>query len=346
MVMALKNEWSHRADERNNQPISSLYFGGGTPSLLNEFEFQELVDHIVSDGNFIKDFEFTVEVNPDDVNAERMQVWKKAGVNRLSVGIQSLDDHVLQWMNRAHSGDQARRAIYIAKEAGIHNISVDFIYGHGQYALDKLLPDLMGLIELQPTHLSAYALTVEHKTTLHHQVIHQQYTPLEQEKVAAEFLLIHDTLSQMGMHHYELSNYAFPGKESFHNSQYWKGAPYQGIGPSAHSFNGKNKRSWNLSNNAQYLKKFLHDLQIDIQESEILTPLNQANEYWMTGLRTAKGIEISHFIDEWGLPLNENQQQKINKWYRSRHLNFDGNGINCTPEGWMVMDAILSDVFF
>jgi len=166
MVMALKNEWSHRADERNNQPISSLYFGGGTPSLLNEFQFQELVDHIVSDGNFIKDFEFTVEVNPDDVNAERMQVWKKAGVNRLSVGIQSLDDQVLQWMNRAHLGDQARRAIYIAKEAGIHNISVDFIYGHGQYALDKLLPDLMGLIELQPTHLSAYALTVEHKTTL------------------------------------------------------------------------------------------------------------------------------------------------------------------------------------
>jgi len=302
MVMALKNEWSHRADERNNQPISSLYFGGGTPSLLNELQFQELVDHVVSSGNFIKDFEFTVEVNPDDVNAERMQVWKKAGVNRLSVGIQSLDDHVLQWMNRAHSGDQARRAIYIAKE--------------------------------------------EHKTTLHHQVIHQQYTPLEQEKVAAEFLLIHDTLSQMGMHHYELSNYAFPGKESFHNSQYWKGAPYQGIGPSAHSFNGKNKRSWNLSNNAQYLKKFLHHQQINIQESEILTPLNQANEYWMTGLRTANGIEMSHFIDQWGLTLNENQLQKINKWYRSRHLNFDGNGINCTPEGWMVMDAILSDVFF
>ena len=346
MVLALKQEWNDRSGERVGKKITSLYFGGGTPSILTQAQLHDLVHHLRQHGDFSDNFEFTIEVNPDDVTDTLMKSWKDAGVNRISLGIQSLDDHVLQWMNRAHSADQARNAIMMAKESGIDNISVDFIYGHGQYGSGNMLSDLMQLMELNPTHLSAYALTIEKKTVLHHQVKNREYRPLEQEKVAAEFLLIHDTLSKLGMNHYELSNYAFPGKESFHNSQYWKGSAYQGIGPSAHSFNGLNTRSWNLSNNTLYIKKHLFHEPVKVQEMEILTPINQANEYWMTGLRTADGIQINHLQNQWELSFSEYQLEKINKWYKSQHLNYDGNRINCTPDGWMVMDAILSDVFF
>jgi oxygen-independent coproporphyrinogen-3 oxidase len=346
MIKAIQNEWAARAGERTGKIIRSIYFGGGTPSLIPEDLFLSFSHYIQTSHSISKDVEITIEVNPDDVSPSRLQAWKKAGVNRISLGVQSMDDGVLQWMNRAHDAKQAERAIQLSKEAGIDNISVDLIYGHGRFTTGTLRDDVERILALQPTHLSAYSLTIEPKTVLDFEFRKNAYQPLDQAIIADEFLTIHHMLSSIGMNHYELSNYAFPGKESIHNSSYWQGFPYMGLGPSAHSFDGYLTRSWNLSNNPQYLKKFIDQTNVTIQTIETLSNENRANEYWMTGLRTAKGVDLDYFENKLSLPLNKAKLDQINKWYKSGHLKYEGNRINCTPEGWMLMDAILTDLFF
>jgi oxygen-independent coproporphyrinogen III oxidase len=346
MIDALKTEWVERAEEINGHSIRSVYFGGGTPSLIPEALFISFIEFIKSNQIIAENVEFTVEVNPDDVTPSLLNCWKKMGVNRISLGVQSMDDGVLKWMNRAHDARQAALAVQLTKEAGIDNISVDLIYGHGKYTNGTLTEDILKILSLGPTHLSAYALTIEPKTVLDFEYKKNAYQPLEQEYVAEEFLAIHRTLTEVGMHHYELSNYAFPGKESLHNSSYWQGFPYLGFGPSSHSFDGYLTRSWNVSNNPMYLKKYLHKQEVSVRNFEKLSPQNRANEYWMTGLRTAHGVDLDFFEKKLSLPLNNHQRNQLNKWYNSGHLKYEGNRINCTPEGWMVMDAILTDLFF
>jgi oxygen-independent coproporphyrinogen III oxidase len=346
MIEALKNEWSERAEEINGHPIRSIYFGGGTPSLMPEDIFISFIEFIKSSQNISENIEFTVEVNPDDVTPSLLSCWKKMGVNRISLGVQSMDDGVLKWMNRAHDARQAALAVELTKAAGIDNISVDLIYGHGKYTNGTLKEDIIKIMRLEPSHLSAYALTIEPKTVLDFEYRKNAYQPLEQEYIAEEFLSIHQTLTDLGMHHYELSNYALPGKESLHNSSYWQGLPYIGIGPSSHSFDGHLTRSWNVSNNSIYLKKYQHQQDVSVRKYETLTPQNRANEYWMTGLRTAQGVNLDYFEKKLSLAINAEQRNQLNKWYNSGHLKYEGNRINCTPEGWMVMDAILTDLFF
>lgn len=346
MVESLIRELAYRANECKGQSVKTIYFGGGTPSLLQEKHWNDLANAIHQYLHLSERVEFTVEVNPDDVSEDALSVWNSIGVNRLSVGVQSMDDEVLKWMNRAHSAEQAVSAIRLAQENGWDNINVDFIYGHRQYTSGNTHEDLKQLLTLQPQHVSAYALTVEQKTALDFQVKKKRYTPPPQEAVVEDFFTVHDVLIQAGMDHYELSNYALSGKASQHNSRYWSGDPYLGIGPSAHSFDGIQTRSWNLSNNQIYIRHFLHKEMEGITTAEVLTNKDRANEYWMTGLRTAQGVHLQKFFSDFDQPITIRQWQALRKWEATDHLRIGEHSINCTLKGWMVLDAILVDLFF
>jgi oxygen-independent coproporphyrinogen-3 oxidase len=346
MVESLIRELAYRANEWKGQSVKTIYFGGGTPSLLQEKHWNDLANAIHQYLHLSERVEFTVEVNPDDVSEDALSVWKSIGVNRLSVGVQSMDDEVLKWMNRAHSAEQAVSAIRLAQENGWDNINVDFIYGHRQYTSGNTYEDLKQLLTLQPQHVSAYALTVEQKTALDFQVKKKRYTPPAQEAVVEDFFTVHDVLIQAGMDHYELSNYALSGKASQHNSRYWSGDPYLGIGPSAHSFDGIQTRSWNLSNNQSYIRHFLHKEMEGITTAEVLSNRDRANEYWMTGLRTAQGVHLQKFSSDFDQPITIRQWQALRKWEATDHLHIGEHSITCTLKGWMVLDAILVDLFF
>lgn len=346
MVKALIHELTLRAPEWKSQEVQTIYFGGGTPSLLQESHWHALVQAIRQELQISNSVEFTIEVNPDDVSEAALSLWKSLGVNRLSIGVQSMDDGVLKWMNRAHSSEQAISAIRLAQAQGWDNINVDFIYGHRQYVGGNTQEDLKQLLSLRPQHVSAYALTVEHNTALDFQVKKKGYQPPVQEEVVEDFITVHDVLIQSGMLHYELSNYALPGKASQHNSRYWSGHPYLGIGPSAHSFDGIDTRRWNFSNNQRYIRHFLHEEWEEITTAESLSNRDRANEYWMTGLRTAQGVNLQKFSSEFDHHITNKHWQALRKWETTDHLKIEEHSITCTLKGWMVLDAILVDLFF
>ena len=347
LVTSLIEEWKTRSVEIQNDEVVSLYFGGGTPSLLKHAQLGQIINQVLHHCTAHPSIEITLEVNPDDINKKSLAIWKALGVNRLSIGIQSFDPVVLRWMNRAHDATQAINALHLCQDSGINNFNLDIIYGHQKYGQLTFAEDIQQFLYFKPKHISAYALTIEPKTLLYHQLQNSSFTPPEQEIILQDYLTLHETLGEFGMNHYELSNFAMPGFESKHNSNYWKGLPYIGIGPSAHSYDGKNKRAWNVSNNALYIQYFCgKDTSIQLTTTEFLSPRQQANEYWMTGLRTAKGVCLDVFQQYYSMSLTQHQYSKIKQRSSTNHLIIDGNTITCSPEGWMLLDAILSDLFF
>jgi oxygen-independent coproporphyrinogen-3 oxidase len=271
-----------------HEKIESLYFGGGTPSLLLDFEWLKLKETLSKYFDINKLLEFTIETNPDDINEEHLNFWKILGVNRLSIGVQSFRDEDLVWMNRAHNSNEALACIQLAQRAGFNKLTIDLMYGLPNQSLAVWKEQLKIATDLGVTHISSYCLTVEERTALCKKVQDGELVIPDDELIAEQFDFMVSWLETYGFLHYEISNFSQPDCFALHNANYWKGVPYMGIGPSAHSFDGEN-RSWNISNNAQYIKAI--ELGQIPENREELTPENRFNEIILTGLRTIWGVD-------------------------------------------------------
>ena len=322
--------------------ISSLYFGGGTPSVLKKSEINIILEAIKSTVDFKKIKEITIEVNPEDISINKLKEYKKLGFNRLSIGIQSMDDKLLKWMNRVHNKQQALKTIDAAKTAGITNFNLDFIYGFPAHLKRDYKKELMELLALNPNHISCYHLTVEQGTYFGKLKAKNKWIDVDDEKSEEEFLWISKTLKEADYHHYEISNFAKKNYQSFHNSNYWKQESYFGIGPSAHSYNNK-KRRWNISNNNLYIKKVIANQ--DYFEQEQLSEIDLFNEKLMLGLRTENGVSISALYKY----LDENQKvkfkSKLNSLTKDGLLTFKNNSIKIPQNKWLLSEYVSREFF-
>lgn len=315
MVKALAREIELRKHFLDSQQIDSIYFGGGTPSVLDEKELQLLLDAIYTNYHVADHPEITLEANPDDISPLHLAEWKSMGINRLSIGVQAFQDKLLQEWNRSHNAIQSQVSIRLAQDAGFENITADLIYGSTLLSDDDWQYNIRMLTEMGIPHISAYALTVEEKTALHYQVEKGKTPAPDEEQAARQYAQLQQQLEEAGYEQYEVSNFAKPGYRSKHNSSYWSGVHYLGIGPSAHSYNGTS-RQWNIAHNVQYLES-IEQGKLPL-ETEVLTPAQQYNEIVMTGLRTAEGIDLERikaidtsfvdFLEQTAKPFQEQQQ--------------------------------------
>ena len=323
--------------------ISTLYFGGGTPSILNADDLKMIFDALNERFVFADDIEITLEANPDDITLEKLQEWKSLGVNRLSVGIQSFLEEELIWMNRAHTAAESLKCIDKIREAGFTNFSVDLIYGSPILSDADWKKNVDLVIAKDIPHISCYALTVEPKTALDRMIALHKKEPVDAEKQSCQFLLLMDWMEAAGYEHYEISNFAKPGLRSKHNSSYWQGKTYIGIGPSAHSFI-KNKRRWNISNNAHYIQSLKNNI-IPFEE-EVLTNVQQLNEYIMTSLRTIEGIDLDIIEKNFGKEIKEKLQMESLQYIRNHKLQEKNHKLCLTDVGKFFADGIAADLFF
>lgn len=341
MVEAIAKELVMRKSEISS-PITSIYFGGGTPSLLTDSQLNLLLETIRSHFEVNDSIEITLEANPDDMNQSSLQEWKKAGINRLSVGIQSFDPEQLKWMNRAHTAEESLNCIKLASDQGFDSFSVDLIYGLPNMDNASWIHALEKVMTLGVNHLSTYCLTIEDKTALAKAVKKGEFTPLSDEKQADHFLLLNKFLVEHDWNHYEISNSCKPGFEAKHNTSYWKGNSYLGVGPSAHSYHGV-IRKWNVANNNKYLK--LIGGNNTAFEQETLSKQDQINEYILTGLRTKWGISLNELNQKWQHQLPENELTLVNQWCSKKWMVKNHNILTLTIEGMLYADQIASELF-
>lgn len=325
-----------------SEPIDTLYFGGGTPSLLPIDDFNKVIDQIGRYFTITPDFEFTIEVNPDDVTYTNIKAWKKIGINRLSLGIQSFQPNALSWMNRAHTTEQSHAAIQMAQDAGFENISADLIYGTPHLTDNDLRADLAILSQYQIPHLSCYALTVEEKTALSKMIELKKMSNVDSTHQATQFEIVVDYLSAIGMEHYEISNFAKPGFRSKHNSNYWKGIPYLGLGPSAHSFNATS-RQWNVSNNHLYFQSLANKMvPYEVEKLDLKT---QYNEYVMISLRCIEGMNTSIINEKFGSAFSAHTNNIANQFITKGYIEKTSHGFALTKIARFFADGIASDFF-
>jgi oxygen-independent coproporphyrinogen-3 oxidase len=310
--------------------------------VLNQAEIQLILDRLRKYFEFDKGMEFTLEANPDDLNSDYLLALKKVGVNRLSVGIQSFFDRELQLMNRSHDAAQARKAFSLMKKTGFDDYSVDLIFGMPGSTLTSWKNNLEEALSFEAPHFSFYNLTVEPKTALEHMVKTDKVVPLEEQEMAEQFLYTMEYLGNAGYEHYEISNYALPGRYAKHNTAYWQGVPYLGLGPSAHSFCG-NSRQWNVSSNSKYIK--LIDKGEVPFEREILQPKDQFNEYVMTGLRTMWGVSV-YKIEEFGQPFLKHFEKQVVREISAGRIERLGDRFYLTRQGKLFADEIARELFF
>lgn len=324
--------------------IDTVYFGGGTPSILESGELEKVLHHIHQYAHVSGDAEITLEANPDDISREKLKAWHNIGFNRLSVGLQSFDDAELAWMNRSHDAAHSMACLNEIRDSDFTNYSVDLIYGSPLQSLDQLNDNLQTLFKYHVPHISCYALTVEPKTILQKRVDEQSSAPTDPEKQSEQFLFLMKRMREQGYDHYEISNYALPGMHSRHNSSYWQGKPYKGLGPSAHSFDGKHQRSWNMANNSLYIQSLAKG-QLPSEE-EILTPKQQLNEYIMTSLRTSEGIHIDRVAELFGIENARRLLIQSKKYIDSGKVIHAGSQLVLSDEGKLFADGIAGDLFF
>jgi oxygen-independent coproporphyrinogen III oxidase len=340
VVKAMHAELATRAQQApwKGSRINSLYFGGGTPSFLAVADLAQLIAKAQALFSFNTAAEITLEANPDDITPEHLEAWHSIGITRLSIGLQSFNTSELQSMNRAHDASHSVQCLEWIADGPIQNYSVDFMYGMPGSTVESWTRQLDQLATYLPPHLSCYALTVEEKTVLYHNVRSGKTTLPSDEVIVAQFEALRAWASEQGYTHYELSNFAQPDKYSRHNSHYWSGQPYLGIGPGAHSFNGK-KRWWNVANNTLYAQG------AEVPNEE-LTLIDLLNERLMVRLRTAKG-----FLWESDVPfgmdptLLEPVQQSVKKSEAKGLLKCSEKGFTIPPEHWMQSDAIIAELF-
>ncbi len=341
MVLALANEMVLRATEFKDEVVETIYFGGGTPSILEIQDLRFLIDEVYRNYTVAENPEITVEANPDDLTEVRIIELSTNQINRLSIGIQSFFEDDLKLMNRAHNSEEAKKCLEIATKY-FDNISIDLIYGVPNMSNEKWLQNIETALSFNVPHISSYALTVEPKTALH-TFIQKGIIPQPDDEVAQEhFHLLVDKLEENGFIHYELSNFGKSTYFSKNNSSYWLGKKYIGIGPSAHSYNGIS-RSWNVSNNSLYLKSIAEN--ILPSETETLTQTDRYNEYVMTGLRTIWGISLDRIETEFGKTYLDYLNQQAAKYIEDHLLFIDENILRTTKNGKFFSDGIASDLF-
>ena len=323
--------------------LNTVYFGGGTPSLLSASALKSILEKVTSRFEVNAGAEITLEANPDDLSADQLQAWRKIGINRLSVGIQTFDETELRWMNRAHSAAEALAVLTLIPENGFPNYSIDLIYGSPLLSDEQWAKNVAIAIEHKVPHISCYALTVEPGTALKKMIELKKKQPVVQEKQANHFTALMHWMKVAGYEHYEISNFALPNQRSKHNSSYWQGKPYWGIGPSAHSFNGSS-RQWNIAQNVAYINSIKAG-KIPF-EMEQLTPTQQINEYIMTSIRTLEGIDLNAIENRFGEKYRLELETHSTKYIQSKQLNKTNHQLILSDEGRLFADGIAADLFF
>lgn len=326
-----------------NSEIDTLYLGGGTPSLLNRDQLNFITGIIQTNFSLSKDAEITIEANPDDINGEFLDYALEAGINRISLGVQSFRDVDLKELGRRHNATQAIKSIDLIKKAGFSNFSIDLIYGMNALDNDSWSKNLDTFSEIDIPHLSAYALTVEPGTTLDTMILKNKAPNPDDEKISVQFNILMDKMEANGYLHYEISNFARYGWFSKHNSSYWKGVPYLGIGPSAHSFNGIS-RQWNIDDNKSYIHSI--DAGLIPFTMEVLSISDRYNEYIMTSLRTMWGVDGAEIQKHFGETIGSQFLKCIQKHIKKNNVRRQENGAwILTNRGKLFADAIISDFF-
>ncbi|MEP6793935.1 MAG: radical SAM family heme chaperone HemW [Saprospiraceae bacterium] len=343
MIQAITKEINLQVDYLIGQEVSTIYFGGGTPSAVPASDIKMIIDAIGQRFNVSRVVEVTLETNPDDIRGEMLASWKEIGINRLSIGIQAFQEELLKAWNRSHTSEQAKEAIALSQKAGFQNITADLIYGGQGLTDDDWIQNVQTLIDSGIPHISSYALTIEKGTALAHQITTGKVKAPDDEQSNRQYSILQSTLKQNGFEQYEVSNFSLPGLESKHNTSYWSGAHYLGIGPSAHSFNGVS-RQWNISNNIKYIHSL--DEGVIPFEKEMLTDEQRYNEIVMTGLRTLRGIDMNR-VKGIGERFKKYLDDSIHDLKLEEKLikNQIGNWI-LKPEYYFFADGIAAELFY
>ncbi|WP_442589962.1 radical SAM family heme chaperone HemW [Pedobacter sp. AW31-3R] len=328
--------------DRITGQVGSIYFGGGTPSVLPTAALGKIFDTLTSHFSIAAGAEITIETNPDDLVAKKIAELRQLPVNRFSIGVQSFFNEDLVWMNRAHNAVEADTCIKRSQDAGFENLSIDLIYGYPLLTDEKWLSNIHKAIGLSVPHLSAYSLTVEPRTALAHTIKKGKQIPLNDEQSAAQFITLIDKLGVAGFDHYEISNFSFPGKHAVHNTNYWRGIPYVGIGPSAHGFNS-HTRYLNVANNAKYMQHLaIGQLPETIEE---LDQHDRFNEYVMTSLRTMWGTDLQRIKQEFGNSFLEDTLENMKPFIKRDWLRKEDDKLILTQDGKLFADYIASELF-
>ena len=342
LLISLKKEIIQRKDELKGETIETIYFGGGTPSILNFDELNSLFQTIYSNFSVIESPEITLEANPDDLSLSKIKEMAALPINRLSIGIQSFFDDDLKFMNRAHTAEESKKSLTMALRY-YDNITIDLIYGVQNMSNEKWFKNLKQAFDFGVSHISSYALTVEKRTALHDFIKKGKVPPVNEQQALEHFNLLVSETEKQGFVHYEISNFGKPDNFSKHNTSYWLGKKYIGFGPSAHSFNGK-QRSWNIANNSKYIKSLNNNiLPLEFEELSIK---NQFNEYVMTGLRTIWGVDLDKIENDFGKDYLNDLVQNSKEFRGQGLLKITSeNKLVTTQKGKFLADGIASDLF-
>lgn len=343
LVEAILIEIDLRLPYLKNKNIETIYFGGGTPSLLSEKELFLILEKLYKTYNVSSHAEITLEANPDDLNIDKLKELKRLEINRLSIGLQSFNDEELIWMNRAHTAAESEASVKRSQDKGFENISIDLIYGSKFSNLTNWKKTLDKTIALDVKHISSYNLTIEDKTKLGHDFKVKKEMAIDDEKSSELFLEMIDRLEKNKFIHYEISNFGKENWFSNHNSNYWKGIEYIGFGPSAHSFDGVS-RQWNISNNSLYIKN-VNDTNESYFEKELLSEVDQFNEYILTSLRTIWGIDAEVLKNKFSSEIIHSFNRNINTYISKGMVTFTNNQYVLTSNGKLFADRIASELF-
>jgi oxygen-independent coproporphyrinogen-3 oxidase len=342
VIQSLIKEIKLQKNYLDGKTVETIYFGGGTPSVLSADEINLVINTITGLHTISANAEITLEANPDDLGREKLQALRQTDINRLSIGIQSFFDDDLEWMNRAHRASEAESSVKRAQDTGFENITADLIYGYPLLTDEKWKYNLKKIFELGIPHISSYSMTVEPRTALASFIKTKKQAPMDEQQSAEQFIALMEAMQAHGFEHYEISNFCKPGNYSRHNSNYWRGVKYLGIGPSAHSYNGET-RQWNVANNAKYIAA-LEKSEIPA-ETETLSETNRLNEYIMTSLRTIWGLDLKK-LEKIAAGSTSELNKSLPRFFEKGLLLQKENTLFLTQTGKLYADHIASSLFF
>jgi len=342
IVDAIVLEAKRRKTFLGDEEVETIYFGGGTPSVLTINEWDQILGALHEEFSIAKDAEITVECNPDDLTEEYVKMLKLIGVNRLSVGIQSFNEEHLQWMNRSHTAEQSVNCIQLAADIGFKDITIDLIYGLPQLSAEEWKQTVKSALALPINHLSAYSLTLEENTPYHKLVAQTKYKRPDDDLASDHYDILIKGINAQGWEHYEVSNFCKADNYSRHNTAYWQGKKYLGLGPSAHSYDGVH-RYWNISNNKEYLS--LISSNNKTYEMEELTAINRLNEYLLTGLRAKWGVDTDVLKKEHNYDIDLRYAEELNYWLSVGWIERKGTTVCLSDKGLLFADFVASELF-
>lgn len=341
MIDCIVKEMDIRKSEFSKK-IDSVYIGGGTPSVMTNLELETIFNGLEKKISISDIKEITIEINPEDLINEKLEFYNEIGINRLSIGIQSMNNNILKWMNRSHNKNQIINGLNTVKEIGYENISLDFIYGTPKNLTRDYKAELLEILKFNPTHLSCYHLTIEDRTYFGHLEKKRKIKRIEDDVSQKEFQWISEKLKSKNYQHYEISNFALQGKQSFHNSNYWNQSSYIGLGPGAHSFRNSTRR-WNISNNRLYIKNIKAG--VPYFEQEVLSPYDLVNEKIMLGLRTLNGLDKNYIFSIVPQSIKDEIESKLNTFLKDEILISTNNIISMNPEKWLLSEYVSRELF-